>query len=132
MEFGSPNDQFTAEWAGLARQNRGSNDAGHSIRTTVTLDEDVLERVKQESRERGHSFRETLNNLLRFALSAEKTPVPEQKPFKIRPFHDMGVFPGLNYDKMSELLDYAEAKIESGNSGCKHPDLFTQSRSSSA
>jgi hypothetical protein len=81
-----------------------------SIRTTVTLDEDVLERVKQESRERGDSFKETLNNLLRFALSAEKDLPPEQKKFKIRPFHDTGIIPGLNYDKISELLDYAEGE----------------------
>lgn len=39
-----------------------------SIRTTVTLDEDVLERVKQESRARGASFRDTLNELVRTGL----------------------------------------------------------------
>jgi hypothetical protein len=81
-----------------------------SIRTTVTLDEDVLEKVKHESRQRGDSFKETLNNLLRFALSAEKSPPAEQKPFKIRPFHDTGVIPGLNYDNIGELLDYAEGE----------------------
>ncbi|HYZ87577.1 MAG TPA: hypothetical protein VE621_24390 [Bryobacteraceae bacterium] len=36
-----------------------------STRTTVTLDDDVLERVKRESRSRGASFRDTLNDLLR-------------------------------------------------------------------
>ena len=41
-----------------------------SIRTTVTLDEDVLDRVRRESRSRGASFRDTLNDLLRFALIA--------------------------------------------------------------
>jgi hypothetical protein len=81
-----------------------------SIRTTVTLDEDVLEKLKQESRERGDSFKETLNNLLRFALSAKNDPPAEQKKFKIRPFHDTGIIPGLNYDKISELLDYAEGE----------------------
>ena len=39
-----------------------------SIRTTVTLDDDVLERVKRESRSRGVPFRDTLNDLLRVAL----------------------------------------------------------------
>ncbi len=65
-----------------------------------------LQRVKQESRERGQSFKQTLNDLLRLAVSVEK-PFPPRKPFKIRPFHDMGTIPGLNYDKTSELLDYA-------------------------
>ena len=39
-----------------------------SIRTTVTLDDDVVARVKRESRSRGASFRDTLNDLLRAAL----------------------------------------------------------------
>ena len=79
-----------------------------SIRTTVTLDEDVLDRVKQESKDRGDSFRETLNNLLRFALSNEKVP-RERREFKIKPTH-MGIVPGLNYDKIGEMLDYAEGE----------------------
>ncbi|HEX4165125.1 MAG TPA: hypothetical protein VHZ55_06585 [Bryobacteraceae bacterium] len=78
-----------------------------SIRTTVVLDEDVLERVKTESRERGESFRETLNNLLRFAVSAHKVAA-DPSAFKVRPFGATGAIPGLNYDKVSELLDYAE------------------------
>ncbi len=80
-----------------------------SIRTTVALDDDVLERLKQESRERGDSFKETLNNLLRFALSTGK-PDPARKPFKVRLFEGTGVVPGLNYDKISALLDYAEGE----------------------
>jgi hypothetical protein len=39
-----------------------------SIRTTVTLDEDVVARVRRESLSRGASFRDTLNDLLRAAL----------------------------------------------------------------
>ena len=78
-----------------------------SIRTTVTLDEDLLERVKAKSREQGQSFRETLNNLLRFAVSVENKPAA-RTPFKVRPFHNTAPIPGLNYDKIRELLDYAE------------------------
>ena len=79
-----------------------------SIRTTITLDEDVVERVKQESRQRGDSFKDTLNNLLRLALSVEKAPA-ERKPFKVQPFRAKPV-PGLNYDNVAELLDYAEGE----------------------
>lgn len=80
-----------------------------SIRTTVSLEEDVLECLKQESRMRGESFRDTLNNLLRFALMAGKSPVSETG-FQLRPFPDMGEISGLNYDKVNELLDYAEGE----------------------
>ena len=76
-----------------------------SIRKTVTLDEDVLDRVKQESLSRGASFKATLNDLLRVAL-AEK-PKARRKPFKVKPT-SMGLRPGLNYDKIEALIEYAE------------------------
>jgi hypothetical protein len=77
-----------------------------SIRTTVTLDEDVLERVKEESRARGASFRDTLNDLLRVALAGQSRP-PFKRTLKIKP-RKMGVFPGLNYDDVEALIEYAE------------------------
>ncbi len=76
-----------------------------SIRTTVTLDDDVIQRVKRESRARGASFKETINDLLRAAL-LEK-PKPRRKPFKIRAMN-LGYRPGLNYDKIEQLIEYAE------------------------
>ena len=79
-----------------------------SIRTTVTLDEDVLDRVKQESRSRGASFRDTLNDLLRSALLANQSP-PRRPKFKVRPTH-MGLMPGLNYDDIEGLISYAEGE----------------------
>lgn len=79
-----------------------------SIRTTVTLDEDVLERVKLESRARGKSFRETLNDLLRTALQPAKAPRRRVFPLTSR---DMGYRPELNYDKIEELIEYAEGPV---------------------
>lgn len=80
-----------------------------SIRTTVTLDEDVLERVQHESRVRGSSFRETLNDLLRLGLlSAAERPV--RRTLKIEPV-PMGRKPGLNYDDIGGLLDYSEGEL---------------------
>jgi len=72
----------------------------------VTLDEDVLARVKEASRSRGTSFRETLNDLLRTGLLAASKP-PDRSKFRIRATH-MGLRPGLNYDSTEALLEYAE------------------------
>ena len=77
-----------------------------SIRTTVTLDDDVLERVKQQSRSRGQSFRETLNELLRAALTTADTQ-PRRRHFRVKPFHS-GYVAGLNYDCTEALLEYLE------------------------
>ncbi|MBV8807605.1 MAG: hypothetical protein JO033_02930 [Acidobacteriaceae bacterium] len=80
-----------------------------SIRTTVALDEDVIERVKRESRSRGVSFRDTLNDLLRAALLQQEKP-PRRRALKIRPIH-MGIRAGLEYDNVESLLKYAEGEL---------------------
>ena len=80
-----------------------------SIRTTVTLDEDVLERVKQESRARGASFKDTLNDLLLVALISQENK-PSRRNFKIPTFNG-GYYPGLNYDSTEALLEYAEGPL---------------------
>ena len=79
-----------------------------SIRTTITLDEDVVERVKQESRSRGTSFRETLNDLLRAALVKANAPT-QRRQLRVKPTH-MGYRAGLNYDDVESLLGYAEGE----------------------
>jgi hypothetical protein len=79
-----------------------------SIRTTVTLDEDVLDRVKRESRSRGTSFRDTLNDLLRAAL-LNLDAKPRRRTLKIKPVR-MGYKPGLNYDSVEALIEYGEGE----------------------
>jgi hypothetical protein len=78
-----------------------------SVRTTVTLDDDIMDRVKRESRSRGASFRDTLNDLLRAALSLENQP--RRRTLKIKPAH-MGYRRGLNYDDVESLLEYGEGE----------------------
>ena len=77
-----------------------------SVRTTITLDDDVIERVKRESRARGASFRDTLNDLLREALVAGSQ---QRRTLVIQPLH-MGYRPGLNYDDVESLIEYGEGQ----------------------
>ena len=79
-----------------------------SIRTTVTLDDDVVARVKRESQARGVSFRETLNELLRAALLGIDNK-PRRRTLRIQPV-SMGYKPGLNYDNIESLLEYGEGE----------------------
>lgn len=78
------------------------------IRTTVTLDEDVLERVKRESASRGSAFRDTLNDLLRLAL-LHVDQKPSRRHLEIKPI-PMGFQAGLNYDSIESLLEYGEGE----------------------
>jgi len=77
-----------------------------SIRTTITLDEDVLERVKRESIARGKPFRQTLNELLRSAL-LKANDQRDRGGFRVEPTH-MGYRAGLNYDDVEGLLELSE------------------------
>jgi len=79
-----------------------------SIRTTVTLDDDVVARVKRESQSRGESFRDTLNDLLRAALVGMDNQ-PRRRELCIKPTA-MGHKPGLNYDNIESLIEYGEGE----------------------
>lgn len=78
------------------------------IRTTVTLDEDVLNRVKDESKATGRSFRETLNELVRDGLLAKQNSRKRKRELRIIPLN-MGPRPeGINYDCTEALLEYLD------------------------
>jgi hypothetical protein len=89
-----------------------------SIRTTITLDDDVVARVKRESKSRGASFRDTLNDLLRTALlAADRKPARRTLVIKPSPMgqkqglnYDNLNYDNLNYDNIESLLEYGEGE----------------------
>ena len=80
-----------------------------SIRTTVTLDDDLVARLKQESRAKAVSFRKLLNDTIRSGLDSMPKR-PTQRPFRTLAT-SMGVRPGLNYDCTAELLEQIEGPL---------------------
>ena len=79
------------------------------IRTTVTLDEDVLVRTKAFSHKRGIPFKEALNDLVRIGLLEDAKPAPK-KAFKLTPF-SVGLNRSFNYDKIGLLLEELEGPL---------------------
>jgi hypothetical protein len=75
-------------------------------RTTLTLDDDVRAKLEAEMRKSGKSFKETVNETLRFGLLSRHKPAAS-KPFKVRP-RAMGLKPGYSYDKVWELIEEVE------------------------
>ena len=73
------------------------------MRTTLTLDEDVAAKLREETRQRKTSFKETVNACLRRGLEA---PTDEElaRPFIIES-RRMGLRPGLDVDDIGGLLD---------------------------
>ena len=77
------------------------------MRTTITLDDDVAEKLRLEmQRRRTNNFRETVNEVLRRGLLARRE-FGAVKPFKVRA-RRLGNQVGLNYDNIGELLEQLE------------------------
>ncbi len=77
------------------------------MRTTVTLDDDVAEKLREEMRRRRTTnFKETLNDVLRRGLLARRE-LAAAKPFRVRA-RRLGTRAGLNYDNVGELLEHLE------------------------
>ena len=78
------------------------------MRTTLTLDDDVAAKLREETRRTGKSFKETVNRVLRKGLNT-----PEKKtigsfnvsPKKLKPRV------ALNYDNIGELLEQIEGVL---------------------
>jgi hypothetical protein len=76
------------------------------VRTTLTLDDDVCVKVKDEARRSGRPFKQIVNDLLRLALTLRRDPA-RARPFKVRP-QPLGLRPGLEYDNIGDLLEQFE------------------------
>jgi antitoxin component of RelBE/YafQ-DinJ toxin-antitoxin module len=74
------------------------------MRTTLTIDEDVAIRLNELQKNKGITFKDAVNLLLRKGLAIEEKP-KKVKPFKIEA-HDFGKpLIDVNFDKTSEVID---------------------------
>lgn len=77
------------------------------MRTTLTLDPDVAQRIDQEVRRKGKTLKKVVNDALRMGLGLAPAN-RDVKPFRVES-HDFGFLPGVNLDKMNQLVDELEA-----------------------
>ena len=76
------------------------------MRTTLTLDEDVVNKLRQESRRTGRPFREVVNESIRLGLSRQRE-LKRRKKLVVNA-RALGSLPGLNYANIGELLEQIE------------------------
>lgn len=77
------------------------------MRTTVTLDPDVVRLLEQAQAARGQSFKEVLNHAIRRGLADVVNPRPEP-PFVVVP-RAMGLRAGIDPARLNSLVDELEA-----------------------
>jgi hypothetical protein len=78
------------------------------MRTTLTLDPDVALRLEQEMKHSGEGMKAAVNRALRVGLGMTDKPV-EPSAFRVVP-HDFGVRPGVDLDRMNQLVDELETE----------------------
>jgi hypothetical protein len=78
------------------------------MRTTLTLDRDVAEGLQKEMRRSGRGLKATVNDALRRGLRLATRP-PKPPRFEVRP-QALGVKPGIDLDRMNQLVDELEAE----------------------
>ncbi len=75
----------------------------------MTLEEDVVAKLRAEMRRSGRSFKEVVNEFLRLGLTMHRERKPG-KPFIVRA-RPLGLRAGLDYDKISELVEHLEGPL---------------------
>jgi hypothetical protein len=78
------------------------------MRTTLTLDDDVIQKAKKAAAKSGRPFRHVINAALRAGLDVIALP-GEAKPYKTKP-RKMGIKEGRNLDNVQELLAQLEGE----------------------
>jgi hypothetical protein len=78
------------------------------MRTTITIDDDVLERARGLAAKLRTPFKTVINEALRSGLDHVEGPA-KRKAYKTEP-SAMGLKPGRNLDNIQELLSQIEGE----------------------
>jgi hypothetical protein len=73
------------------------------MRTTLTIEEDLAQKLKAEMKKTGASLKTVVNRTLRKGIEG----AAPRKRFRVKG-RPMGVRHGINYSKTSELLDWLD------------------------
>ena len=79
------------------------------MRTTLTLDEDVAEKLKAKAHKSGRPFKQVVNETLREGLVKAKRE-KMLPPFKVKA-RNLGLRPGLDYSNIGVLLEQVEGPL---------------------
>jgi hypothetical protein len=78
------------------------------MRTTLTLERDVADRLKMEIRRSGKAMKAVVNDALRRGLGLGGKPARPPR-FEVRP-HAFGLKPGIDLDRVNQLVDELESE----------------------
>jgi hypothetical protein len=79
------------------------------MRTTLTLDEDVADRVRREQRRTGRPFKAVVNEAIRVGLGLKEKGAARQPPYRVKPHRCGSFLPGIDPLRLNQLYDELEA-----------------------
>ena len=77
------------------------------MRTTLTIDDDLIALIEDLQRSEGLTFKGAVNQLLRVGIQCQAQP-PKPKPYRTKP-RKLGLRSGIDPTKLNQLLDELEA-----------------------
>lgn len=77
------------------------------MRTTLTLDDDLAETLRERARSTGRTFKELVNEAIRHGLTTGAQPATRPAPFRVEP-HPCGFRPGIDLGKLNQYVDELE------------------------
>src|SRR5262245_57464116 len=90
-----------------------------SMRTTLTIDDDVAGLLKRRAHELGVPFKDVVNRTLRAGLGEAAKPRRHAAPKTIP--HAFGFRPGIDLDKLNQLTDELEAEAYADKMSARKP-----------
>jgi hypothetical protein len=79
------------------------------MRTTLTIDDDIAQALRNLSHERKSSFRSVVNEVLRRGLMTGQKPPPLPEPFRVKSA-PRGFRPGIDLVKLNLLVNEIEVE----------------------
>jgi hypothetical protein len=79
------------------------------MRTTLTLDEDIGERLREAAHRERKPFRTVVNEALRLGLGLRGQEVREAEPFEVKTFRSTFAG-GIDEGRLNQLADQLEAE----------------------
>jgi hypothetical protein len=79
------------------------------VRTTVAIDDDVLEKLKETAAKRREPFTKVVNETLRRGLAAQRPRQPKRTRFQVDAFAS-AFRPGVDPLRLNQLVDELEVR----------------------
>ena len=79
------------------------------MRTTVAIDDDLFEKLREAAAKRREPFTKIVNETLRRGLSGQRPRPPRGARFRVEPF-DSAFLPGVDPLRLNQLVDDLEVR----------------------